>query len=166
MDKKVNALTQGPPMEGMFDCGAMTMGPQQIVGIQALIDDAVASGARLLAGGRTNPAYSTGSFLLPTLLVDVTTEMKIAQKEVSGFDMQHERPVLIFLGWRQVFGPVMVIMRAQNDDDALRIVRAYCVFLSLFVCVFSCAFLPLPPFLVFCFVPFLRYSFVRFLLER
>eukprot|EP00042_Codosiga_hollandica_P026155 m.122099 g.122099 ORF g.122099 m.122099 type:complete len:147 (+) comp52111_c0_seq12:211-651(+) len=146
MDKKVNALTQGPPMEGMFDCGAMTMGPQQIVGIQALIDDAVASGARLLAGGRTNPAYSTGSFLLPTLLVDVTTEMKIAQKEV--------------------FGPVMVIMRAQNDDDALRIVRAYCVFLSLFVCVFSCAFLPLPPFLVFCFVPFLRYSFVRFLLER
>lgn len=38
----------------------------------------------------------------PTLLVDVTPEMDIAQHEV--------------------FGPVMVLMKARNDEDAIRIV--------------------------------------------
>jgi hypothetical protein len=40
--------------------------------------------------------------MLPTLLVDVTPEMDIARNEV--------------------FGPVMVMMKAQDDEDALRIV--------------------------------------------
>lgn len=30
MAEKVNKLVQGPPMEGAFDCGAMTMGPDQV----------------------------------------------------------------------------------------------------------------------------------------
>jgi acyl-CoA reductase-like NAD-dependent aldehyde dehydrogenase len=30
MNARVNALTQGPPMRGEFDCGAMTMGPAQV----------------------------------------------------------------------------------------------------------------------------------------
>ena len=74
----------------------------QIAGIQKLVDDAVANGARLLAGGKVNTKYDTGAFYEPTLLVDVTPSMQIAQKEV--------------------FGPVMVIMKAQDDEDALRIV--------------------------------------------
>ena len=118
MSQKVNALSQGPPLDGDFDCGAMTMGPAQvcavkrcntnlaelvqIAGIQKLVDDAVANGARLLAGGKANTKYDTGAFYEPTLLVDVTPNMQIAQKEV--------------------FGPVMVIMKALDDEDALRIV--------------------------------------------
>jgi acyl-CoA reductase-like NAD-dependent aldehyde dehydrogenase len=42
----------------------------------------VASGARLLAGGKANPSHGSKAFLTPTLLVDVTSSMKIAQKEV------------------------------------------------------------------------------------
>ena len=30
MCQKVNALSQGPPLDGDFDCGAMTMGPIQV----------------------------------------------------------------------------------------------------------------------------------------
>ena len=45
---------------------------------------------------------SPGGYMRPTLLVDVTPEMDIARNEV--------------------FGPVMVMMKAQDDEDALRIV--------------------------------------------
>ena len=68
------------------------------------MEEAVKQGARLLAGGRVNPsANCLGGFMEPTLLVDVTPDMSIAQHEV--------------------FGPVMVILRAEDDDDAVRIVR-------------------------------------------
>ncbi len=30
MATRVRALTQGPPAQGVFDCGAMTMGEQQV----------------------------------------------------------------------------------------------------------------------------------------
>lgn len=104
MSKHVTSLTQGPPLEGDFDCGAMTMGTTQIEGIQKLVDDAVAKGARLIAGGCMNTKYGSRAFFQPTLLVDVTTDMLIAKKEV--------------------FGPVMVIMRAEDDNDAIRIVNS------------------------------------------
>jgi benzaldehyde dehydrogenase (NAD) len=45
----------------------------------ALVDDAVAKGARIAAGGR---AEST--LMAPTLLVDVTAEMRIWREESSG----------------------------------------------------------------------------------
>ena len=59
----------------------------------------------LVAGGHSVPTPNgTGSFYEPTLLVDVTPAMHIAQQEV--------------------FGPVMVIFRAQNDTEALRIANS------------------------------------------
>lgn len=78
--------------------------PLQAEKIQALVEEAVKQGARLLAGGRVNPdPKCLGGFMEPTLLVDVTPEMSIAQHEV--------------------FGPVMVMFRAEDDEDAIRIVR-------------------------------------------
>ena len=32
MEKQVNALTQGSPLAGDYDCGAMTMGEAQVCG--------------------------------------------------------------------------------------------------------------------------------------
>lgn len=67
------------------------------------MEEAVEQGARLLAGGRVNPSPNClGGFMEPTLLVDVTPDMSIAKHEV--------------------FGPVMVMLRAKDDDDAVRIV--------------------------------------------
>ncbi len=57
----------------------------QIAGIQSLVDDAVSKGARLLAGGLTKSGEEV--FFPPTLLVDVTPSMLIAQHEVSGWSI-------------------------------------------------------------------------------
>eukprot|EP00048_Salpingoeca_helianthica_P022188 m.16885 g.16885 ORF g.16885 m.16885 type:complete len:600 (-) comp6996_c0_seq1:1932-3731(-) len=103
VETRVRALRQGEPLCESVDCGAMTMGPRVIKEIKALVDQAVASGARLLAGGQ-EVGRGKGSFFAPTLLVDVTPDMEIARNEV--------------------FGPVMVVFKAQNDADALRIVNS------------------------------------------
>jgi acyl-CoA reductase-like NAD-dependent aldehyde dehydrogenase len=62
-------------MSGDYDCGAMTMGPNEIDRILGLVNKAVAQGARLLAGGKRNENYMDGAFMVPTLLVDVTKDM-------------------------------------------------------------------------------------------
>lgn len=98
---KIQALRQGNPSTGTdaaVDCGAMVMA-RQIDIIQALIDDAVASGATLHCGGHKPKATTQeqGQFYPPTLLTDVTPTMRIAQEEV--------------------FGPVMCIVKVPNDND-------------------------------------------------
>ncbi|RUP47288.1 Aldehyde/histidinol dehydrogenase [Jimgerdemannia flammicorona] len=84
------------------DCGAMTMGTQNDK-LETLITDAVSKGARLLVGGKrySHPRHPSGQYFSPTLLVDVTPEMNIARHEV--------------------FAPIMVLMRAKDAEDALRI---------------------------------------------
>jgi acyl-CoA reductase-like NAD-dependent aldehyde dehydrogenase len=99
----VAGLTQGATTTpGTKDCGAMTMGEAAIDKIDKLVQDAVKKGAKCLAGGK-KPKASANSFYPPTMLVNVTTEMEIAQEEV--------------------FGPVLVIFKAENDEDAIRIVN-------------------------------------------
>ena len=69
--------------------------------LEHLISDAVKHGARLLAGGRrfVHPEYPKGHYFSPTLLVDVTTDMSIANEEL--------------------FGPVCVVMRADSVSHAI-----------------------------------------------
>jgi succinate-semialdehyde dehydrogenase/glutarate-semialdehyde dehydrogenase len=64
---------------------------------QALVDDALAQGARLLSGGK--PHVLGGGFFQPTLLADVTRGMRIAREET--------------------FGPVMPLLRFDRDDEAI-----------------------------------------------
>jgi succinate-semialdehyde dehydrogenase/glutarate-semialdehyde dehydrogenase len=89
------ALRQG--VEGEFDVGAIIRAEQLDV-IEAHVRDAIERGARLLAGGRRNPACS-GLFYEPTVLTDVTHEMDVMREET--------------------FGPVLPIMRVRNVEEAL-----------------------------------------------
>lgn len=100
---RVAGLRQGAPLTEAVDCGAMTMGPRALKEIQTLVDSAVRQGARLLVGGHA-VRRGGGCFFEPTLLVDVTPDMSIARNEV--------------------FGPVMVVFKAESDADALRIVNS------------------------------------------
>ena len=53
--------------------------------MQALIDDAVSRGARVLAGGKLPQAgESAGQFYPPTVLTGVTPHMRIWLEEVFG----------------------------------------------------------------------------------
>jgi acyl-CoA reductase-like NAD-dependent aldehyde dehydrogenase len=90
-------LRQGT--SGEFDVGSIIWPPQLEV-IESQVRDAVAEGARVLAGGRRNPAYE-GCFYEPTVLTDVSHDMRIMRDET--------------------FGPVLPIMRVRDESEALRL---------------------------------------------
>lgn len=58
-------------------------------------------GATLLCGGNARPDKGGGFFVEPTCFVDVTNDMRIAREEI--------------------FGPVLVVIPFDDDDDAVRI---------------------------------------------
>ncbi|MFD8572979.1 aldehyde dehydrogenase family protein [Streptomyces sp. NPDC059639] len=68
--------------------------------VRGYIEKGVAEGARLVVGGTETP-HEQGYFVAPTVFADVTPEMTIAQEEI--------------------FGPVVSIIRYEDEDDALRI---------------------------------------------
>lgn len=59
---------------------------------------AVGAGARLVVGGRRNTSLSAGSFMTPTLLVDVTRDMDIARNEVFGW-VYLAPPMCVYSTW-------------------------------------------------------------------
>ncbi|MDG0980399.1 MAG: aldehyde dehydrogenase family protein [Halieaceae bacterium] len=58
-------------------------------------------GARLLTGGELRPDKGDGFFIAPTCFVDVDNTMRIAREEI--------------------FGPVLVVIPYEDDEDAIRI---------------------------------------------
>jgi acyl-CoA reductase-like NAD-dependent aldehyde dehydrogenase len=81
-----------------IDVGPM-IHERQLSIVQLHVEDAVARGARLLAGGK--PLTQLGSnFFAPTILADVDHSMKIMREET--------------------FGPVLPIMACAGDEDAVR----------------------------------------------
>ncbi|KAH9580083.1 Aldehyde dehydrogenase domain [Trypanosoma melophagium] len=95
----VHPLTQGPASQGLYDMGAMTMGEASVQKIQSIIDESISAGATLLCGGRGQQ-----NFFPPTILTNVTPSMPIAKEEV--------------------FGPVLVVMKFKNDEEAVHMVNA------------------------------------------
>ncbi|MEW9806734.1 aldehyde dehydrogenase [Mesorhizobium sp. ZMM04-5] len=69
--------------------------------VMRLVDDAVASGARAVVGGRIPPAHNVGWFYEPTILTGVTPDMAICREEC--------------------FGPVAAICRVGDFDEAVRL---------------------------------------------
>jgi aldehyde dehydrogenase (NAD+) len=69
--------------------------------VMSYIEIGKAEGARLLAGGNARPDKGNGFFIEPTCFVDVTNDMRIAREEI--------------------FGPVLVVIPYEDDDDAIRI---------------------------------------------
>lgn len=90
---RVRALRMGPTA----DVGAM-ISDNCFDRLEQLVADAVKQGARLLAGGKryNHPEHPSGHYFVPTLLVDVTPEMAIAQEEC--------------------FGPIMTVMRTPSSS--------------------------------------------------
>ncbi len=70
--------------------------------VREYIEIGVAEGARLVTGGTDRPADSgEGYFVAPTVFSDVESGMRIAQEEI--------------------FGPVLVIIPYETEDEAVRI---------------------------------------------
>ena len=106
LEPRVKEIRVGSIMDAkdgeQVDMGAM-ISDASFDRLEKLIERAVKDGARLLAGGRrfNHPVHHAGHYFQPTLLVDVTPEMAIANEEC--------------------FGPICVVMRAKSTRDAIAI---------------------------------------------
>lgn len=69
--------------------------------VLSYIEKGKAEGARLVVGGGKATQFATGYYVEPTLFADVDNTMTIAQEEI--------------------FGPVLVVIPFEDDDDAVRI---------------------------------------------
>jgi succinate-semialdehyde dehydrogenase/glutarate-semialdehyde dehydrogenase len=74
------SLVIGPGSEPASEIGPLA-NARGLRHAQALVDDALASGARLLAGGRQPAARERGYFFEPTVLVDVPPHARIMSDE-------------------------------------------------------------------------------------
>jgi acyl-CoA reductase-like NAD-dependent aldehyde dehydrogenase len=97
--EKTKQLRAGNGMESKSDVGPM-INERQVRIVESHVEDAKARGARVLAGGRRLPELGV-NFYAPTVLADVTHEMRIMREET--------------------FGPVLPVMAFDNDDEAVRL---------------------------------------------
>jgi succinate-semialdehyde dehydrogenase/glutarate-semialdehyde dehydrogenase len=88
----------GDPMDEHTDVGPLAS-KQQLTDISELVDDAVDKGATVLCGGR--PLDGPGYYFPPTVLGDITPQMRVHTEEV--------------------FGPVATIYRIGSIDEAIEL---------------------------------------------
>jgi acyl-CoA reductase-like NAD-dependent aldehyde dehydrogenase len=93
-------LRLGNPMRWETEIGPMTADTQYEIVVD-LIEDAVASGATKRCGGPTDVDGLSGKFVAPTVLTDVTHEMRIMREEV--------------------FGPVLPIVVVDDEQQAIEL---------------------------------------------
>ena len=105
LHRQAEAVVVGPYTDAAAEMGPVITA-QARERVRSIVTDAAASGARLILDGRdlTVPGHADGHFLGPTLLDEVTQD-SVAYTE-------------------EIFGPVLVVLRATDLDEALAIVNA------------------------------------------
>ncbi len=93
----MGALTVGDPMEAATDVGPLAT-PGILEGLASQVDRSVAAGAHVLLGGHR--LDGPGNFYAPTILADIP-EAAPAYRE-------------------ELFGPVALLFRVKDMDDAIR----------------------------------------------
>ncbi len=92
---KAKSMATGDPREGTTPLGAV-VDQKTVTHVNALIDDALAKGATAIAGGKAD------SVLMPATVIDgVTSAMNIYSDES--------------------FGPIVAMIRAKDEADAVRL---------------------------------------------
>jgi benzaldehyde dehydrogenase (NAD) len=92
---KAKAMSTGDPRQGNSPLGAV-VDHKTVIHVNALIDDALRHGARVIAGGKAD------SVLMPATVVDGVTSAMSLYREES-------------------FGPVVGVIRARDEADAIRL---------------------------------------------
>jgi benzaldehyde dehydrogenase (NAD) len=92
---KAKSMATGDPREGTTPLGAV-VDQKTVAHVNSLIGDAEAKGAKIIAGGKAD------SVLMPATVVDGVTDAMSIYRDES-------------------FGPVVTIIRAKDEADAIRI---------------------------------------------
>jgi succinate-semialdehyde dehydrogenase/glutarate-semialdehyde dehydrogenase len=95
---KMRALVVGDPMDEATDVGPLATASGR-ADVAELVDDAVAKGAEVLAGG--SAPQRPGWFYSPTVLAGLTADMRVVMEET--------------------FGPVASLYKVADRDDAARV---------------------------------------------
>ncbi|MBX3635266.1 MAG: NAD-dependent succinate-semialdehyde dehydrogenase [Rubrivivax sp.] len=98
LGRAVAALRVGNGLDSGVEQGPL-IDSASLAKVEELVADATSKGARVVTGGRRHALGLT--FYEPTILADVTPEMRLAQEEV--------------------FGPVAPLLRFRTEADAVRI---------------------------------------------
>ena len=80
--ERVTSLTVGKSNDFEMDLGTLT-GINQLTRVQDFVSDAVGKGAKVLAGAKALPELGP-YYYAPTVLTDITEEMRLARQEVFG----------------------------------------------------------------------------------
>lgn len=102
MAAKLARLPMGDPLDPGTRVGPV-VSERQLEAVLDYIEIGKREGAKLACGGvrATDGALGKGYFIEPTIFTDVTNDMRIAREEI--------------------FGPVLCVMRYDDEDEAIRI---------------------------------------------
>ncbi|GGS67201.1 aldehyde dehydrogenase family protein [Streptomyces griseoviridis] len=107
--RRAGALRLGDPLDPDTDLGPL-VSRNQARTARHFTERGLGQGARLVCGGRMPEpgelpeGLDPGAYFLPTVLADVAPEDTVAQEEI--------------------FGPVLSVLRARDDADAVRVANA------------------------------------------
>lgn len=101
LGKRVDAMRVGPATDATSQIGPM-INQRAVDKIARHVDDALAGGARLVAGGKRikDATRQSDTYYAPTVLCDVLPTMELANEET--------------------FGPVAAIFRFHTEDEAVQ----------------------------------------------
>lgn len=99
--ERVSAMRVGRGTEDGVNIGPL-IDDDAVASTHALVEDAVAKGAKVLAGG--SPIDGAGSFYAPTVLGDVGSDARLLREEI--------------------FGPVLGITTFADEDEAVRLANS------------------------------------------
>ncbi|MBZ0202091.1 MAG: aldehyde dehydrogenase family protein [Ignavibacteria bacterium] len=100
LKNKLGKMKIGDPMDKETDIGPLVSNKHQ-KRVLEYIEIGKKERARLVCGGGVPKGFERGCYVEPTLFADVTNDMRIAREEI--------------------FGPVLSVIKAKDDEDAIRI---------------------------------------------
>jgi acyl-CoA reductase-like NAD-dependent aldehyde dehydrogenase len=100
---KLAKMKIGNPIDKDTDIGPMVSDKHQ-KRVLEYIDIGKNEGAKLVYGGGVPKGFENGCYVEPTLFTGVTNDMRIAQEEI--------------------FGPVLSVIKADSEEDAVKIANA------------------------------------------
>ena len=95
---RANAIKLGDGLDEAVGMGPL-INAARVTEVEEIVAEAAASGAKLVAGGRRPSGFNAGHFYEPTVMTDVTDEMRVMGEEN--------------------FGPIAAISRFSSDDEAI-----------------------------------------------
>lgn len=99
LSKRLAEINIGDPLIPSTQMGPL-VAMRQLTLLEAQVQDAVQSGAKIIVGGK-RPADLNGAYYLPTILTNIKPEMRVWHEEV--------------------FGPVLPIMTFKTNEEAIQL---------------------------------------------